>query len=60
MPRVDDGDPTRQFVETRESDGSSDGLWSRIYLDGLGRIYRETREGEYRRDTIYWPTGRTW
>ncbi len=41
------GNPAGQYVETTTpaADGSSTPVWSRTYLDGLGRTYRATRKG---------------
>ena len=52
------GDPSHQKVRVWADDGTSDGVWSEIYLDGLGRPYREVREGdtpgrESVRNTVY-------
>ncbi|HKE15955.1 MAG TPA: FG-GAP-like repeat-containing protein, partial [Kofleriaceae bacterium] len=49
------GDPGEQRIETVRSDGTPDGLWARTYVDGLGRTYLETREGDIARQTVYAP-----
>lgn len=50
---VNTGNPTTQYVQTAVSDGTADGLWSRVYLDGLGRTYRTVAEGGATVDTTY-------
>jgi RHS repeat-associated protein len=55
---LDLGDPTRQRVHERREDGSTDGLWTDTYLDGLGRRYRVVKPGSqpgvmFARDTTY-------
>lgn len=49
------GAPAAQYVETRASDGTADGVWKRIYVDGFGRTYEQRREGGYRQLTEYEP-----
>ena len=39
------GNPADQHVLETVPDGSADGLWTRQYLDGLGRPYRIERKG---------------
>ena len=39
------GDPRQQHVQRSVTDGTPDGLWSQQWLDGLGRVYRNVREG---------------
>ncbi len=56
------GDPGHQRVRIATDDGTADGLWSETYLDGLGRPYREIREGgepgsKDVRDTVYVDAG---
>ncbi len=47
------GNPTAQYVTTSIADGSADGLWTRTYLDGLGRVVRVVAEGGITTDTTY-------
>jgi RHS repeat-associated protein len=52
------GDPNKQHVRITRPDGSSDGLWSDTYTDGLGRTYKVVKEGPgagltYEQDTAY-------
>ncbi len=42
---LDWGNPNVQRVRVTEPDGTSDGLWVEFYQDGLGRVYKEVREG---------------
>jgi RHS repeat-associated protein len=43
---LDWGNPKRQRIRERLNDGSPDGLWMEIYIDGLGRVYRVVKEGD--------------
>jgi RHS repeat-associated protein len=43
---LDWGTPFSQRIRTIRDDGSSDGLWSDVYLDGLGRTYLQTTKAE--------------
>ncbi len=47
------GSPTAQYVTTAIADGSPDGLWTRTYVDGLGRAVRVVGEGGITTDTVY-------
>lgn len=47
------GNPTTQSVTTSIADGSPDGLWTRTYLDGLGRPVRVVAKGGITTDTQY-------
>ncbi|MEZ4399165.1 MAG: FG-GAP-like repeat-containing protein [Kofleriaceae bacterium] len=47
------GNPATQYVTTTTADGSADGLWTRTYLDGLGRKVRIVAEGGITTDTTY-------
>lgn len=54
----DFGNPTRQRIREWSEDGSPDGLWTEVFLDGLGRTYRITKEGDlpgtaFVQDTTY-------
>lgn len=40
------GDPKRQYILDTQHDGSQDGLWTRQYLDGLGRVYKVERKSD--------------
>ena len=40
------GDPKRQYILETHVDGSADGLWTRQYVDGLGRVYRLERKSD--------------
>jgi YD repeat-containing protein len=51
------GSPTAQYVTTALADGTADGLWTRTYLDGLGRVVRVVAEGGITTDTTYNPRG---
>jgi RHS repeat-associated protein len=42
---LDTGNPELQRVRTILPDGTTDGLWSEVYYDGLGRTYRVIKEG---------------
>jgi RHS repeat-associated protein len=58
----DFGDPVKQRIRTVIDDDTDDGLWSESYLDGLGRPYRDIREGgaagsRVVRDTVYVDAG---
>ncbi len=50
---VDWGNPATQHVATAIADGTADGLWTRTYLDGLGRTVRVVAEGGITTDTAY-------
>ncbi|MBD2867659.1 RHS repeat-associated core domain-containing protein [Paenibacillus arenilitoris] len=55
---LDTGDPNRQRVRKTMSDGSPDGLWTETYSDGIGRTYKEVKEGpvggvRYTMETVY-------
>jgi RHS repeat-associated protein len=44
------GDPKLQYVETRRkapSSNASQTIWQRTYMDGLGRTYRELKQGAF-------------
>ncbi|GIH02581.1 hypothetical protein Rhe02_06480 [Rhizocola hellebori] len=45
MTRLNEGDPEKQRLRTVEADGTTDGLWSESYFDGLGRLYERRAEG---------------
>jgi RHS repeat-associated protein len=47
------GDPTLQRTRKIEPDGSGDGLWTDVYQDGIGRIYKTVREGMLTQETLY-------
>ncbi|MEZ4361599.1 MAG: FG-GAP-like repeat-containing protein [Kofleriaceae bacterium] len=47
------GAPSGQYVETAIADGTADALWTRTYLDGLGRKVRVLAEGGIITDTTY-------
>ena len=47
------GNPTIQYVTTAIADGTPDGLWTRTYVDGLGRTVRVVDEGGITVDTTY-------
>ncbi|MEX1203738.1 MAG: hypothetical protein WEB85_00680 [Dongiaceae bacterium] len=57
------GSPTTQYVETQTPAADASGnLWSRVYLDGLGRTYRTLAKGpavgrEIAVDTAFNPRG---
>ena len=46
------GKPEEQYVLETQEDGSTDGLWARHYIDGLGREYRLERKSERPRQFI--------
>jgi RHS repeat-associated protein len=55
---LDDGKPATQRVRERLADGTPDGLWREVLLDGLGRPYREVQKGatpgvRFEQDTSY-------
>ncbi len=54
---LDIGNPNSQHVRMTKPDGSNDGLWTETYTDGLGRTYKEMKEGPQAgvtyRDTVY-------
>jgi RHS repeat-associated protein len=52
------GAPTAQYVTTTIADGTADGLWTRTYVDGLGRTVRVLAEGGITTDTSYDGLGR--
>ena len=47
------GDPTQAHIHTVVADGSTDGLWSDQYSDGIGRTWRVVKKGGFTRDTLY-------
>ena len=42
-----------QRVRSTVADGSTDGLWVDVYLDGLGRTYRTVRKGGIEKDVQF-------
>jgi len=55
------GNPNSQRVRVTQPDGTGDGLWTELYRDGLGRVYKEVSEGGTRVETIYSGTSeRVW
>jgi RHS repeat-associated protein len=51
------GNPNTQYVQTAIADGTADGLWTRTYLDGLGRTVRVVNEGGLTTDSVYGARG---
>lgn len=56
---LDWGIPTSRRVRQSDPDGTSDGLWTEHYIDGIGRTYRIVKEGlspasPVRIDTEFW------
>ena len=47
------GNASTQYVTTTIADGTADGLWTRTYLDGLGRTVRVVAEGGITTDTTF-------
>ena len=47
------GNAASQYVTTTIADGTPDGLWTRTYLDGLGRTVRIVAEGGVTTDTTF-------
>jgi RHS repeat-associated protein len=47
------GDPHNQRIRRTLVDGSADGLWEDTYSDGLGRVWRQVKEGGATQDTLY-------
>ncbi len=47
------GDPTKQYVQASDVDGSTDGLWKRTFIDGQGRTIKETSEPNRVVNTVY-------
>jgi RHS repeat-associated protein len=43
---LDWGDSNRQRVREWDEDGSTDGLWTDHYLDGIGRVWRAVNKGD--------------
>ncbi len=52
------GTPTAQYVTTAIADGTADGLWTRTYVDGLGRTVQVVAEGGITTETRYDGRGR--
>ena len=48
-----EGDPTEQYVLIHRPDHTSDGLWRKVWIDGLGREWKSVREGGATRLTEY-------
>jgi RHS repeat-associated protein len=40
------GDPRRQRIREVADDGSADGLWTEISVDGLGRVWQVVKKGD--------------
>jgi RHS repeat-associated protein len=51
------GTPGAEYVQTAESDGTPDGLWSRTYPDGQGRTVKTVAEPDITVLTTYNPQG---
>lgn len=55
------GDPASQRIHQAVSDGTADGLVSDQYQDGLGRIWKVSREGGISQETLFSDTStRAW
>ncbi len=50
---LDWGNPTLQRIRKSEPDGTADGLWTEAYQDGLGRAYKQVREGGFTQETEF-------
>jgi RHS repeat-associated protein len=50
---LDWGNPNAQRIRETLPDGSSDGLWTERYQDGLGRVYKSVAEGNYIKETTF-------
>jgi RHS repeat-associated protein len=50
---LDRGNPALQRVRKTLSDGTTDGLWTEVYEDGLGREYKRVKEGGLTEETLY-------
>ncbi len=47
------GNPATQYVQTAISDGTTNDLWSRTYVDGLGRTVKTVSEPDHTVLTVY-------
>jgi RHS repeat-associated protein len=50
---LDWGNPNRQRVREILWDGIGNGLWTEVYQDGLGRVYKEVKEAGFVQETVY-------
>lgn len=50
---LDWGTPSLQRIRRTLSDGTADGLWTELYEDGLGRQYKQVKEGGLVQETLY-------
>jgi RHS repeat-associated protein len=50
---LDIGNPSKQRIREIKPDGTSDGLWTETYKDGLGRHYKIEKEGQFIKQTEY-------
>jgi YD repeat-containing protein len=55
------GNAGTQYTQESIADGSTDGLWTQKYQDGLGRVWRIVSKGGFTADTVYDQTSsRVW